>query len=171
MERNLHVSDTLRLVVYYKSRKWEVKIRLMNESRDDERLNCRVQELDDSHTLGYTTKQTRNTYRQRWGQQTRNSWMQWASARSRHDGSPTDTQADTKSRSPRPCLFFYYLFYQQSERKENCLFCLSKGKIKKMRLKRLVFFPFFFNIALIRDCGDFFLPGWIENSNMHWKGI
>ena len=27
--------------------------------------------------------------------------MRWASARSRHDGNPTDTQTDTKSRSPR----------------------------------------------------------------------
>ncbi len=31
-------------VVYYKSRKREVKIRLMNESRCDERLKTRVQE-------------------------------------------------------------------------------------------------------------------------------
>ena len=30
----------------------------------------------------------------------RNSWKRWASARSRHNGSPTDTQGDTKSRSP-----------------------------------------------------------------------
>jgi hypothetical protein len=31
----------------------------------------------------------------------RNSRKRWASTRSRHNGSPTDTQADTKSRSPR----------------------------------------------------------------------
>jgi hypothetical protein len=32
------------MVVYYKSRKRELKIRLMNESRCDERLKPRVQE-------------------------------------------------------------------------------------------------------------------------------
>jgi hypothetical protein len=32
------------IVVYYKSRKRELKIRLMNESRCDERLKARVQE-------------------------------------------------------------------------------------------------------------------------------
>jgi hypothetical protein len=32
------------LVVYYKSRKRELEIRLMNESRYEERLNARVQE-------------------------------------------------------------------------------------------------------------------------------
>jgi hypothetical protein len=38
-------------VVYYKSRKREVKIRLMNESRCDERLKARVQ---DTTCLTYT---------------------------------------------------------------------------------------------------------------------
>ncbi len=31
----------------------------------------------------------------------RNPEVRWASTRSRHDGSPTDTQADTKGRNPR----------------------------------------------------------------------
>ncbi len=53
-----------------------------------------------SHTLGFTTKQTRNTYRRRGGQHPRNPQVWWASARFRHDDNPTDTQADTKSRSP-----------------------------------------------------------------------
>ncbi len=36
--------------------------------------------------------------REKWGQQVRrNPRMWWASARSRHDGSPTDTQADTQT--------------------------------------------------------------------------
>jgi hypothetical protein len=48
------------IVVYYESRKRELKIRLMNEGRCDERLKARV-EVHDSHTLGCPTKQTRNT--------------------------------------------------------------------------------------------------------------
>jgi hypothetical protein len=35
-----------------------------------------------------------------WVSQTRNPRIRWGSARPRHDGSPTDTQADTPSRSP-----------------------------------------------------------------------
>jgi hypothetical protein len=31
----------------------------------------------------------------------RNPRIRWVSTQSRHDGSPTDTQADTESRSPR----------------------------------------------------------------------
>ncbi len=31
----------------------------------------------------------------------RNPRIRWVSARSRHDGSPTDTQADTENQSPR----------------------------------------------------------------------
>ena len=42
--RNLHASQTLGKVVYYKSRKRELKRRLINEGRSDERLKDRVQE-------------------------------------------------------------------------------------------------------------------------------
>jgi hypothetical protein len=38
------VDKTYSIVVYYKSRKRELKIRLMNESRCDVRLKTRVQE-------------------------------------------------------------------------------------------------------------------------------
>ena len=41
----------LNLFVYYESRKWEVKIRLMNEGRYDERLKTRIEE---STCLTYT---------------------------------------------------------------------------------------------------------------------
>ncbi len=39
------VGKTYSIVVYYKSRKRELQIRLMNESRCDERLKVRVQEV------------------------------------------------------------------------------------------------------------------------------
>jgi hypothetical protein len=45
------VSSICRLVVYYESRKREVKIILMNEGRSDERLKARV---DESTCLTYT---------------------------------------------------------------------------------------------------------------------
>jgi hypothetical protein len=38
------VKNQRNFVVYYESRKRELKIRLMNEGRDDERLNVRVEE-------------------------------------------------------------------------------------------------------------------------------
>ncbi len=48
-------------VVYYESRKRELKIRLMNEGQCDERLKLELRNLHVSHTLGCTTTQTRNT--------------------------------------------------------------------------------------------------------------
>jgi hypothetical protein len=60
------------IVVYYESRKRELKIRLMNEGRCDVRrlmnegrcdvrLKLELRNLHTSQTLGCTTKQTRNT--------------------------------------------------------------------------------------------------------------
>ena len=71
--RNVHTSHKMgcttkdktnqkNVVVYYESRKRELKIRLMNEGRCDERLKVRVEEST-YFTYTYTTKQTRNTYR------------------------------------------------------------------------------------------------------------
>ncbi len=64
----------------------------------------------------------------------RNPQVRWASARSIHDGSPTDTQADTKSRNPRQgaaksgiatvFLFYFYLRY-------HLFFFLSSSGNKK----------------------------------------
>jgi hypothetical protein len=51
------------LVVYYESRKRELKIRLMNEGRCDERLKARVEQSTCLTYMGCTTKQTRNTQR------------------------------------------------------------------------------------------------------------
>jgi hypothetical protein len=51
-------------VVYYESRNRELKRRLINEGRCDERLKdskIKLRNLHASHTLGCTTKQTRNT--------------------------------------------------------------------------------------------------------------
>jgi hypothetical protein len=48
-------------VVYYESRKRELKIRLMNEGRCDERLETRVEESTCLTYTGCTTKQTTNT--------------------------------------------------------------------------------------------------------------
>ncbi len=45
------IKGDLSFVVYYESRKREVKIRLMNEGRCDERLKTRVEE---STSLTYT---------------------------------------------------------------------------------------------------------------------
>ncbi len=54
---------TVMFIVYYESRNRDLKIRLMNEGRCDERLKTRIEESTclTSHTLGITTKQTRNT--------------------------------------------------------------------------------------------------------------
>jgi hypothetical protein len=46
-------------IVYYESRNRDLKMKLMNEGRCDERLKSRY--LHESHTLGSTTKKTRNT--------------------------------------------------------------------------------------------------------------
>ena len=63
--RDLHVSHTLgcvdmfclhKIVVYYESRKREVKIRLMNEGRDDERLKGRVKESTSLTYIGLHDK-------------------------------------------------------------------------------------------------------------------
>ncbi len=43
------------------NRTHNLKIRLMNEGRCDERLKVELRSLHVSHTLGSTTKQTRNT--------------------------------------------------------------------------------------------------------------
>jgi hypothetical protein len=48
-------------VVYYESRKRELKIRLMNEGRCDERLKLELRNLHDSHTLGCTTSEVSGT--------------------------------------------------------------------------------------------------------------
>jgi hypothetical protein len=48
----------------------------------------------------------------RGGQHPRNPQVRWSSARSRHDGRPTDTQDDTKNRSPR-------LFYSKFGNKQT----------------------------------------------------
>ena len=51
-------------VVYYEWRKRELQRRLINEGRCDERLKdskIKLRNLHASHTLGCTTKQTRNT--------------------------------------------------------------------------------------------------------------
>ncbi len=86
----------LLFIINRESERWSQNLWM---SRWDERLKIELRKHA-SHTLGCTTKQTRNTQRRRGGQYARNPQVRWASTRSRHDGSPTDTQVDTKSRSP-----------------------------------------------------------------------
>ncbi len=47
--------------------------------------------------------------------------MRWTSARSRNDGRPTDTQADTKSRSPRQDAADHCLTCQEDTELKSCL--------------------------------------------------
>jgi hypothetical protein len=87
--------------VYYESRKWELKRRLINEGRCDERLKAKVQEPTCLTYTGLHDKTNEKHIKEKKGQQTRSPRIRWSNTKSRRDGSPTDTQADTQSRSPR----------------------------------------------------------------------
>jgi hypothetical protein len=88
----------VKIDVYYESRKRDLRIRLMNEGRWDERLKTRVEE------------------------------SRWASAPSRHDGSPTDI---------KPTEPFKFLVYYESIKREPKIRGIKKCRCdERLKLKQ-----------------------------------